>query len=223
MNIKSTAKGLTILLLLAAAAFSTAFAAPKPSPVPTEWQFEINLDSLRAITMRVPGETEPRTFWYLRYRLINRTGDERMFIPQIALYTNTGQLIRAGKNVPVSVFRKIQSVFNDPILRDQTAMTGLILQGADNAPRGVMIFPDFDPDAGTVKIFVGGLSGEQVRVNLPVPVTVKAINADGELVDTEVDQLNLVKTLQLTFKISGDLKRRENLSATLVDKEWVMR
>jgi hypothetical protein len=221
-----TRRSIAVILLTLALCVSgptRSWAGPKPDAVPSSWQFQIQLGQLRSIRMRAPGEIEPRTFWYLRYRLINRTGDERKFIPQIALYTKTGQLIRASQDVPTAVHRQIKSIYNDPLLRSQSGMTGRILQGADNAPRGVMIFRDFDPDAGQVDIFIGGLSGETVRIQLPQPVQVKSINDDGELIEKEVRELTLSKTLRLTYEISGDLKNRRNLSASLKEKEWIMR
>ena len=218
---------LTILSMAAAAlAGGLAFAsddAPKPLPIPADWELEISYDTLMPITMKVPGEDKVQTFWYLRYTLVNRTGDEQLFAPQVALYTDTGELVRASQGVPGPVYLAIQRRYNNPLMRDQTAMAGRILQGRDNARRGVMIFRDFDRKAGSVDIFIGGLSGESVRVKLPQKVELIEVDEKGNLVKVMSDTITMNKTLQLSFDLAGDLGTRGKMTARLSGRQWVMR
>jgi hypothetical protein len=121
------------------------------------------------------------------------------------------------------VVSQIKKAINDPIARDLTGITGKILQGEDNAKRGIVVFKDFDPEAGAFDIFLSGLSGETARIDLPVPVKVTRMGAGGELEQVEVNQLVLTKTLRLRYELRGDLEARIETDSVLIKQDWVMR
>ncbi len=196
---------------------------PKPLTVPLQWQFEIELGDLRPISVRLPGKAQDQIFWYLRYTVTNRSGDDRIFVPELILYTDTGEIIRAGKQTPMVVFDKIKALYNDPLMKTPTAMTGKLLQGEDNAKGSVAIWPDFDPTAGKVSIFFGGLSGETVSVNLPAPITVVEPDWRGKEHTITKNKLLLVKTLELQYDIPGEKAARQHLAPKLIKQRWVMR
>ncbi len=112
---------------------------------------------------------------------------------------------------------------NDPLLLDQAHITGKILQGQDNFKGGVAIWRDIDPNARSFDIFIGGMSGERVKVKLPEPVKVTVIDAEGNKQETTTDEAILAKTLQLHFWLPGEAAARSANTPQLEKKEWVMR
>ncbi len=88
-----------------------------------------------------------------------------------------------------------------------------ILQGKDNTVDIAICFPDFDPNAKTVDIFITGLSNETAVVENPA---VK--DKDGN-----PEKVYLRKTLQLTYSIAGDPKFRPDQKLKFESKNWVMR
>ena len=197
--------------------------APVPDIVPMTWEFKFEHGSLRSILADVPGKQKPQLFWYLRYTVTNNSGEDHFFVPEFILYTDTGQLIRAGKSTPTSVYYKIKKLINDPLLITQTSMTGKVLLGDDNAKSGLAIWPDFDPNAGTVDIFIGGLSGETKVIPLPEPLEVMEIDIRGKKTPRKLTQLHLAKTRHLRYKVVGEAAGRPRVTPKLVKKEWVMR
>ena len=204
--------------------------APAPLEVPAAWQLDIEVQTPRPIQVVLPGESRPTTFWYVLYAVINQYRDpisqqptDQIFVPDFTLYTDTGQLMRAGKRAPNVVYEAIKRHHNNPHLKDMVAITGKILFGEDNAKDGVAIWRNFDPDAGTIDIFVGGLSGEIVEIDLPKPVTVTRIDDTGKPVTKQVSKLRLVKTLQLRYKVPGEAKARLHTPVKLITKKWIMR
>ncbi|MHC4563186.1 MAG: hypothetical protein ACYS8X_10495 [Planctomycetota bacterium] len=216
------------ILMLAVSTLAVAWAyagnAPKPSSMPITWELSFKrLDVVRPIRVVLPGEKQAKTFWYLRYRIINDTGDDRTFVPSFDLCTNTGQLFTAKTTVPRILFDKIKQLHNQPLLQTQTAVTGKILQGEDNAKDGVAIWPDFDHSAGSLDVFVGGLSGEKKVVKLPKPIKVEMSDGAGKTTTVTVDEIVLTKTLQLTYEVPGEAGARFNTPAKLANTQWVMR
>lgn len=200
-------------------------APPKPSEYPVSWQLDIDYQAPRPIMVTEPGQTKPKLFWYMTYVATNNTNEEQMFVPSFTLYTDTGEILPAGRNVPAAVVQAIRKLHRNPLLQEVSAVTGTILRGEDNAKDGVAIWPDFDPKAGKVDIFVGGLSGEVAVVKLPQGTTIKVTEPDGFGHEKTVDkdQIILSKTLRLRYSIPGEAKARPSTPATFVEKEWLMR
>ncbi len=196
---------------------------PKPLIVPLEWEFNIEASNLKPIAVKLPTENASKVFWYLRYTVTNKSDKDHLFIPEFVLYTDTGQVIRSGKKVPGPVFDKIKKLYNDPLMKKPAAMTGKLLQGQDNAKSSVAIWQDFDPNAGSASVFVGGLSGETVSIPLPSPITVIETDWRGRAKTVTKDRLLLVKTLELQFNIPGEKAARRFLVPKLATKRWVMR
>jgi hypothetical protein len=215
---------MALATITAGIAIAAAFGeTPKPSVVPVSWQLEFEHKQLQPIRLTLPGESSPRTFWYLIYTVTNRTGEDRFFVPDCTLYTDTGQLLRAGRNVPPNVFEEIKKLHNDPLLQDGSAMTGKLLQGEDNARTGVAIWSDFEQDASSLDLFFGGLSGETMSVKLPAPVQVMEYTAAGKKVQRETSELVLTKTLELSYRLTVEPAKRHEKAPTLLSKDWVMR
>ncbi len=202
---------------------SVALCEPKPSKVPSAWELEIQLEQPQAIQVQLPGDKSPRTFWYVRYTVTNHTDQEQLFVPEFVLYTDTGQTLNAWSGVSPLVYNKIKELYNDPLLKDQSGMTGKLLRGEDNAKRGVAIFQSFDPKAGIVDLFVGGLSGETQTMDLPTPITVTE-DKDGQKVEVQKTQVVLSKTLYVKYQFPNSpnqVTARDRMAE--VEKNWVMR
>ena len=203
---------------------TSAQTAPKPSPVPVQWELDIDVQAPKPIKVSVAGEAKPRLFWYMTYTVSNHSGADQVFVPEFVLYTDTGEVLRSGTNVPVSVFGAVQKVANDPHLRDTIGVVGPLLQGDDNAKTGVAIWPDFDPLAGAFDIFIGGLSGETAQLtSLPASIPTAQTDLKGNTVTTSKNSLILSKTLDLKYKVPGEAANRIRVVPTLVSREWVMR
>ena len=196
---------------------------PKPDVVPLDWEFKIELDSLRSIPVRLAGKKGDQLFWYLRYTVTNLSKADHIFVPEFVLYTDTGQVIRAGQRTPTSVFAAIKKLHNDPLLKTQTSMTRKVLIGQDNAKASVAIWPDFDPNAGSIDIFIGGLSGETRAIHLPKPVQAVEMDWRGSKKTVSKTRLLLAKTLRLRYAVPGEKSGRRHVRPPLVKKEWVMR
>lgn len=196
---------------------------PKPTVVPLTWEFGIEYDELRPIAVKLLGRDKPQLFWYLRYTVTNRSDREHFFVPEFVLYTNTGQLLRAGRNTPTAVFFQIKKLHNDPLLKTQTSMTRKILLGQDNAKAGVGIWPDFDPNTGIVDVFIGGLSGETKSIALPKPVQITETDLKGKKRTVSKSRLLLAKTLHLRYRVPGEAANRLHVRPKLLKKQWVMR
>ena len=221
-------KRLLLLAVLASGLLAVGIAlagtAPEPETAPITWELDFQpLGVIRPLRIVLPGDEHASTFWYLRYRIINDTGEDRQFIPSFDLCTDTGQLFNAKTPIPRVVYEEIKSLHNQPLLTNIAGAAGKILQGEDNAKDGVAIWPDFDPEAGSVDVFVGGLSGEEEAVALPSPLTATVVNAAGEEVTVTIDEVVLQKTLQLTYTIPGEADARFTTATVLADENWVMR
>jgi hypothetical protein len=203
---------------------------PKPLEVPAKWELDIETQIPRPIRIRMPGGTTQRTFWYVLYTVTNHTKDpdsgrptEQLFAPNFSLYTKTGQLVRAGSKVPTLVYEAIKKRHNNPHLKDVAAITGKLLYGEDNAKDGVAMFQDFDPKAGSIDIFIVGLSGETKDIVLPSAVTVTRVNSHGKKIVKKTHTITLSKTLRLNYMIPGEKQARLHTPVKLVRKDWILR
>jgi hypothetical protein len=194
-------------------------AVPEPSLVPETdvWQLELELHGEpQQVLVTMPGEDEPRRFWYLLYTVYNNTGSDVDFYPQFDLFTDTFKLYRAGVKSRQVVFEAIRQAYarTIPLLESEDMITGRILQGQDNARDSVAIFEDFDPNATSVKIFMAGFSNETVEIKAPVEIGVQ-VGGGGSLL--------LRKSLQLSYQVPGDRFNPGNRVMLYRGRKWIMR
>ena len=78
---------------------SLAMAFPKPAPVPYRWELNFEAGPLRLYTD--PGGTG--SYWYFTYTVTNRTNKDQLWAPKMVLFTDTGDILPAGKDVPTAV------------------------------------------------------------------------------------------------------------------------
>lgn len=147
----------------------------------------------RFITVTVPdanGRLQRKRFWYLAYRVTNRTGQPRLFVPTLTLVTDTGQTYR-DKVVPTAqkAIAEREDAARD--WHNSATIVGMLPptpeQAVDVSTYGVAVWEDVDPETDFFSIYVTGLSnGYQLSQG-----------ADGQ-------QRTLNKTLQLNFWRPGD-------------------
>ena len=142
----------------------SAVGVPEPSVVSKSWELGFQFEAPRIISVQRPQDPRPRFYWYLTYAVINQTGDEQLFVPNVWMLTDAGDLLQANRHVPSRVFTRIKEVLRNPLLESPANVVGRLLQGNDNARDGVAIWPVPDHDINEVHIFFGGLSGETHQV-----------------------------------------------------------
>ena len=131
------------------------------------------------------------------------------------MMTDTFKITPAGKNVPPEVFESIKTRYkrNYPFLELLEQTNNRILQGIDNTKDIAVIWPDFAPEAKTIKFFFAGLSNETIAINHPY-----AKDKAGKPI-----KVYLRKTLELTYTIGGDPDFRSDAMLMGKGKRWVMR
>ena len=191
-----------------------ALAAPEPAivPKPGDWTLEVRFEQPLQIVL--PGAIQQR-FWYTILTLTNKSGQDVDFYPACELVTDTLQVVPAIKGTSTVLFEKIKNRHQGryPFLQLLENAGDKVLQGEDNTLDIAVIWPDFDPNAKTVNIFISGLSNETVVVDHPTEK-----DQDGIPV-----KIYLRKTLELTYSIAGDPKFRSDQKLKFESKRWVMR
>ena len=214
MNRKSLLWVITAVILLSSV---IAISAPKPATVPkaNQWTLNTIFTSPEQITVKIPGEKKAQRFWYIIVTLTNNSNIDVPFYPDCELVTDTFQIIPAYRDTRNVVFDKIKSRHKKkyPFLESLEFADNKILQGQDNTKDFAIIWPDFDPKAKNISLFLAGLSNETVVVEHP---TKKDPNGNPE-------KIYMRKTLELQYSIGGDPALRSNTTLEYKNKEWVMR
>ena len=179
------------------------------------WVLNFRFDEPRLITVDIPGRGR-RLCWYLKYEVINQTGEPRTLHPLFELVTT---------DIPGHVYRdqvlpKAQDAIReqeDPldhmkILNSQTISEKPIPVTRPGGPpkpvTGVAIWDDVPSDANRFSIFVSGLSNGYSLAEIP----------------PDNKQIVRSKTLQLNFKRVGDRFNQQTGDIRFVQPvEWVYR
>ncbi|MFC1782552.1 hypothetical protein ACFL02_03080 [Planctomycetota bacterium] len=186
-------------------------------PPPGTWLLDLQLHgNPQKINVTLPGEKKPRTYWYLLYTVTNNTGQDVNFYPQIDLFTDTFLVYRAENNVRRVVFEAIRKRYATtiPLLEPQNRVTGRLLVGEDNARDSVAIFEDFDPKSNAVKIFIGGLSSEIVKIKTPTILNTQPDKPQETL---------LRRSLMLEYQVPGDSLNPSARVMLYQKRSWVLR
>jgi len=192
-------------------------AAPEPAivPAPGQWTLDMEYTHPKQITLLRGPDNKPVNFWYTIITLTNNTGDDVDFYPKCDLMTDSFQIIPAGKFVSPALFEQIKNRHKSiyPFLESLNNAGSKILQGEDNTKDIAVIWPDFDSQAKSIRLFMTGLSNETVAVEHPV-----STGADGKPL-----QVFLRKTLELSYLLRGDQALRSSASFAFQGKRWIMR
>ena len=202
------------ILVVSAASFG--YPEPKVVQKVGQWTLDVDYSVPEQISLRLPNQKKPQRFWYVILSVTNATSLESIeFYPLCRLITDTFQVIPADKRVPIAVFnavkRKHQGSY--PFLESLDFKDHRVSRGEDNTRDFAVIWPDFDPKARQISLFVGGLSNET------------AVVEDPELKDAvgNPKKIFLQKTLQLKYAVAGDEKLRDTVIIKEIEQNWVMR
>lgn len=188
-------------------------AAPEPDPVPRRWQLDVEVGPLRV--MNVADDLgASRLYFYLTYTVSNNSGQDLLFAPMLELATDEGDLLRAGRDVPLSVTRQIQQALENPLLEDQVRISDTLLQGEENAKDGLAVWPVPDLNVDEIKVYFAGLSGEFATIEVPVT------GASGEKT-----RIVFRKVLMLRYEVPGTLNPAAEPVLLPVSPrgQWIMR
>ncbi len=202
-----------VVLLLACVCFigtlswtQGTLAYPEPAAVSPSWSLDVEVQTPEAIAIEdVDGSI--RWFWYMTYKVVNNTGQDLLFIPEITIANDTGEILTAGRGVPPTVFPAIKERLGNPLLLSPVEVVGKLLQGEDFAREGVAIWPASEKDVDSFTVFFAGLNGE----------TQNAINPlTGESVLVR-------RTLMLEYQTPGNFVRPGEQPVIEAGRREVMR
>lgn len=211
--------GLSILVVVLAAWAGISVAAPSPSVVPKSWEVEFTFHDPQRISVVLPGDRGATVFWYILYTVTNNTGQEIGFYPTFDLVTDKLEVIEGGYGISPSVYaainaqhKKVYRFFIDPM-----EMYGPLRQGEDNARTSAIAFGQLDEMVNSFKIYVGGLSGEIVKV--------RNTRFDRERPESQENArfFALRKTLSIAYHLPGDRRTQRETVPARSEIEWVMR
>ncbi|MDZ4755687.1 MAG: hypothetical protein SGJ11_14470 [Phycisphaerae bacterium] len=129
-------------------------------PRGTAWELDFRPGALRMFTDAAEGAS----YWYFTYKVVNRTGRERMWAPRFELFTDTGAIETSGKAVPSRITATIMAMLGDPLMQDQNQAIGEIMIGEENAIEGLVVWPADDTSITEFTVFVTGVSGKVRKV-----------------------------------------------------------
>ncbi len=187
----------------------SAMAAPEPSPIPKRWQLEISPSVLRTAMVNVGG-TE-KAYFFMTYKVTNNSSQDLLFAPAFELATSdTGDLLRSGRDVPMDVTRDIMGRLDNELIEDQIGIVGTLLRGPENARQGVVIWPVPQEHLTEVAIYCAGFSGETTSVAIPAE--------DGKMVNKL-----LRKSWMMRYRMPGDLTAGDGTTFEPNESRWIMR
>ncbi len=204
-------------LVILGAIACVCLAAPEPAIVqgPGVWTLEMSFEHPQQIASISSGVREPKLFWYTIITLTNKTSRDVEFYPKCELMTDTFEIIPAGKAVWPAVVEQIKKRHQGryPFLESIDEVGNKILQGSDNARDIIIVWPNFDPRANNIKLFMAGMSNETVVIEHP-----QDKDDSGEPV-----KVYLRKTLELSYDLPSNAVLRSPVKLTYQGKRWVMR
>lgn len=184
-------------------------ASPLPKDREGIWILDFAFKPVRIVTLEVRGQRRP--VHYLYYRVINRTGKPRMFVPQFTIVTDTGKrfedtvlpravdIIRDREDPTVPLYGAVDVVGVLPPTGSQ--------RGVDDAIFGAAVWDNVDPRADAFKVYVRGLSDGYRTIP----------NPDGG------EPITQYKTLRIDFYRPGDELDLNEREIHLADppSEWI--
>lgn len=194
-------------------------AAPEPAKATKTWDLDFEFHDLARISLTLPGDSSPTTFWYLLYTVTNSTGRDVPFYPSFELVTDNLGVITGGDNISPSVYEAVIARHKHayPFLVGPIEATGKLLQGSDNARTSMAVFREVPADVNSLTVYVAGLSGDVARVPNP--------SFDGNRPETAENApfFALRKTLAIRYDLPGDPRTQRSATPIRRSMEWVMR
>ncbi len=124
------------------------------------WVLDLAFKPLRIRPVEIPGRGR-RSVHYLYYKVVNRTGQPRMFVPQFTMVNEEGKKFEdqvIPEAIPLIQAREDPTI---PVLGAVSVM-GIIppstKEGVDDAVYGTAVWDKWDPKSDRFSIYVRGLS-----------------------------------------------------------------
>lgn len=164
------------------------------------WVLDFAFKSLRMRTVEIPGKGR-RTIYYMYYRVVNRTGEPRLFVPQFSIVTNTK---KRHDDIPLPQAVKLIQAREDPATRllGSVDIVGTIppstKEGVDDAVFGVAIWDSLDVKASRFSVYVRGLSDgyKEVKTADAIARQYKSLQIDfqifGDHIEVHEDEIRLM-------------------------------
>jgi hypothetical protein len=185
---------------------ATTHAFPEPNLAYRGWELQFDHSKPRAIEIK-DATGAIKSYWYMTYKVTNMTKSERLFIPEITIATDAGDVFPANKDIAPSVFQAIKDETGNHLLMGPIRVVGKLLLGEDEARESVAIWPAFDHQVGEVDVFFSGISGEVQIYKDPV----------------SGDSVNVKKSLMITYRLPGSGVRPTQQMVIPVHERWIMR
>ncbi|MEO1236897.1 MAG: hypothetical protein AAFX76_08940, partial [Planctomycetota bacterium] len=131
----------------------------EPSIINPTWAFDLTVNTPRPILVN-DDRGVPRWYWYAAYKVVNRTGEDRLFIPEITVVDDNGRIVTAGRRIPPAVYPAIAERLGNDLLESPDDVLGRLLQGEDFAKESVAIWPASVEDVDEFTLFFSGVDGE---------------------------------------------------------------
>ena len=163
--------GILVVSTLVIATLCRGYPTPAVVSGLNEWTLEVQFDQPRQIDVRIPGRKGTKRYWYIVLTMTNNTTrDEVPFYPACDLMTDTFEITPAASKTRQVVFEKIKRRHQGkyPFLELLDLAGNKVLSGIDNTKDIAIIWPDFDVEARSIKLFMTGFSNETVPINHPV-------------------------------------------------------
>jgi len=157
------------------------------------WVLNFSFKEPRLITVDIPGRGR-RLCWYLKYEVVNKTGEPHTFIPDFELVTIDKPGVYHDQVLPKvqEAIRQVEDPTGYLDLKNSVTIASKPIppskpDAVPKAVHGVAIWDDVNPDANVFSIFVSGLSNGWSLAEIP----------------PDNKQVVRRKTLQLNFKRVG--------------------
>ncbi|MDO8632148.1 MAG: hypothetical protein Q7R41_16820 [Phycisphaerales bacterium] len=195
-----------------------AWAAPKAGLIGRSWELEVEFADPQRITIPLPDGGE-ETYWYVIYRVINRTGRDVAFFPSFRIVTNTLQVVDGGDGVRPAVYDRIAALHRQqfPFFAPPAKITGTLLQGQENARESAAVFKTFNLEASSLTLYMTGFAGRIDRQTNP------AFDTNKPESDDNPRSFLFRRTLAVTYDLPGDPQTRASATPIRRNREWVMR
>lgn len=184
----------------------TAIAAPEPEAIPRRWQLQLDAGPLRVTSVQAEGR-DIQSYYYMTYKVTNNSGEDISFAPLLELATDDGIITRGGRGVPGEVVDVIRARLGDSLLETESEIQGMLLQGPENARRGLVVWQATNLKVDEVVVYAAGFSGETKSIQRP---------------DTG-EKVVLRKTLMLRHAVPGEIDPRSDEPLKRGIERWILR
>ena len=181
--------------------------------MPQIYGLEIAYKPPRFIAVDIPskiGQVRKKRIWYLAYRVTNRSGKPRMFVPEFNLISTDTNKRYVDKIIPTA--QKAIARREDPALdwNNSASIVGMIPVTPERGPSvsvyGIATWEDVDPKTDFFTIYITGLSNGY------------KINSDANH-----PRRHLRKTLKIDFWRPGDDLFENEKEIIPRGSEWIYR